>query len=314
MPYEKHVSTLRPGDLFRDWLVYVLRDRIANKKCNVRVFKIRPASHTVCRFEFKGEGFSVVAKFYAEPIGWKRNYDPIKAMEREFHILKKVEQIIDVPRPIAIRSDFSCVLITEHIPGNNLHKFMKTENGLYDRLIAVAQILRKLHDNTKSNYHKQDEFAHFHKILDQLKLDRNVRLEFDQLLGDWWHSGTLDQSYGCRIHNDANPENYLFMGDRVYAIDFESSWDHASFVHDLGVIAAELKHYFAFHKNDGQMAEPYIGHFLWHYSRNEQEFRKITDALPFFMALGFLRMVRLGVAPDHSGYIFQEAIACLKAR
>ncbi len=314
MQSEKHVSTLPPGDVFRDWLVYISGDQIVNKKCKIRVFRIRPASHTVCRYEFIGEGYSVVAKFYAEPIGWKRNYNPAKATEREFQMLKKVERIIDVPRPIAYRADFSCVLVTEHISGQPLYKFMKTENGLYDRLTAVAQMLRRLHDNTKTSYHKQDEFAHFHKVLNQLRLDRSVRLMYDRLLGDWWYSSILDLPYGCRIHNDANPENYVFQGDKVYALDFESSWDHANFVHDLGVIAAELKHYFEFHKNDSQQAEPYIGHFLWHYSRGEEEFRRITRALPFFMALGLLRMVRLGVAPHHSSYLFREAIACLRAR
>jgi tRNA A-37 threonylcarbamoyl transferase component Bud32 len=314
MRSEKHVSTLAPGDVFRDWLIYVSGDRIVNKRCKVRVFRISPASHAVCRYEFMGEGYSVVAKFYAEPIGLKRNYNPAEAMEREFQMLKIVERIIDVPRPIAIRKDFSCVLVTEHIPGKPLYKYMKTENGLYDRLTALAQMLRKLHDNSATSYHEQDEFAHFHKVLDQLKLDRNARLAYDRLLGDWWYSNILDLPHGCRIHNDANPENYVFHGNRVYAIDFESSWDHASFVHDLGVIAAELKHYFAFHKNDGQRAEPYIGHFLWHYSRGEQEFRRTTRALPFFMALGFLRMVRLGVAPHHSAYLFKEAVACLRAR
>jgi tRNA A-37 threonylcarbamoyl transferase component Bud32 len=311
---EKHVSTLRPGDAFRDWLVHELDGRIGNKKCNVRVFMIDPASHTVCKYEFIGEGYSVVAKFYAEPTGWKRSYNSANAMEREFQMLRKIERIIDVPRPIAMRKDFSCVLVTEYISGKPLYKFMKTENGLYDRLTAVAHLLRKLHDNTKTSYHKQDEFAHFHKVLDQLKLDRNVRLMYDRLLGDWWYSTILDQPYGCRIHNDANPQNYVFHENRVYAIDFESSWDHASFVHDLGIIAAELKHYFAFHKNNAQRAEPYIGHFLWHYSNGEEEFRRITRALPFFIALGLLRMVRLGFAPNHSAYIFKEAAACLGAK
>jgi hypothetical protein len=62
------------------------------------------------------------------------------------------------------------------------------------------------------------------------------------ILGDWWHSNLLDQPYGCRIHNNANRVNYVFQHDRFYALDFESSWDHASSVHDLGIIAAELKH------------------------------------------------------------------------
>jgi tRNA A-37 threonylcarbamoyl transferase component Bud32 len=314
MPLEKQVNTLRSGDVFRDWLIHVLGDRIGNKRCNVSVFKICPASHTVCRYEFIGEGYSVVAKFYAEPTGWKKSYNPARAMEREFQMLRKIEQIIDVPRPIVMRKNFSCVLVTEYIPSRSLYKFMKKENGLYDRLTAIAHLLRKLHDNTKTSYHKQDEFAHFHKVLDQLKLDRNVRLSYDRMLGNWWHSTILDSPYGCRIHNDANPQNYLFHENKVYAIDLESSWDHASFVHDLGIIAAELKHYFAFHKNNGQRAEPYIGHFLWHYSNGEEEFRRITRALPFFMALGLLRMVRLGIKPDHSAYIFKEATACLEAK
>lgn len=38
---------------------------------------------------------------------------------------------------------------------------MKTDNGIYDKLMAVAHTLRKLHDGTKTSYHKQDVFAIF---------------------------------------------------------------------------------------------------------------------------------------------------------
>jgi hypothetical protein len=102
-----------------------------------------------------------VAKFYAEPTGWKKDYDPARTMEREFEPLKNVEQIIDVPRPIAVRKDFSCVLVTEHVSGKCFFQFMKTDNGIYDKLMAVAHTLRKLHDGTKTSYHKQDVFAIF---------------------------------------------------------------------------------------------------------------------------------------------------------
>lgn len=128
---------------------------------------------------------------------------------------------------------------------------------------------------------KHDEFAHFHKVLDQLRLDRETRLKYDRLLGDCWYSTLLDQPCGCRIHSDANPVNYVFRHNRVCALDFESSWDHASPVHDLGIIAAELKHYFGVHKKNGNRAEPYIGHFLWHYSTSEDEFRRITGTALF---------------------------------
>lgn len=39
---ERQVSTLKPGDVFRDWLVDALGDRLHHKKCDVRVFKIGP--------------------------------------------------------------------------------------------------------------------------------------------------------------------------------------------------------------------------------------------------------------------------------
>ena len=122
----------------------------------------------------------------------------------------------------------------------------------------------------------------------------------------------LDLPFGCRIHGDANPMNYLFNHDKVYVLDFESSQEHTQFGLDLGFVAAELKFLFAVHRRDERMAEPYIGHFLWQYSRNEQEFHANTRAIPFFMSLGLLRMARLGQKADRRAYIFREAKACLE--
>ncbi len=204
--------------------------------------------------------------------------------------------------------------MTEYVAGRSLYKHMKMEKDLYDKLTLVAHTLRRLHDHTRSYYRKQDEFAHVHKVLDQLELNRSARESYNHLMGNWWYGPLLDWPYGCRIHNDANPMNYVFEGDKVYLMDLESSWEHANPVHDLGIVAAELKHYFALHKGDDRRAELYIGHFLWHYSSSMEEFRRITQALPFFMALGLLRMGRLGIDPDNSAYIHNEATACLRAR
>lgn len=123
---ERHVNTLRHGDAFRDWLVDIVGERIRNKKCNVAVHKISPASHTVCRYEFVGENYSVVAKFYAEPTGWLNKYDPAKSMQREFDIIRSMDKIINVPRPIAARKDYHCVLVTEHVRGKPLFKLFTT--------------------------------------------------------------------------------------------------------------------------------------------------------------------------------------------
>jgi hypothetical protein len=68
-----------------------------------------------------------------------------------------------------------------------------------------------------------------------------------------------------------------------------------------------------YHRKNARMAEPYIGHFLWQYSRNEHEFHAITRVLPFFMSLGLLRMARLGQGADQRDFIFREAKACLES-
>jgi thiamine kinase-like enzyme len=79
------------------------------------------------------------------------------------------------------------------------------------------------------------------------------------------------------IHNDANPANYLFSRGKVFALDFESSWNHAHPVHDLGIVSAEPKKYSGWNKHDPRRAEPYIGRFLWQYSRSQAEFSRVTQ-------------------------------------
>jgi len=310
---EYQVNTLGRGDIFRDWLVHLLGEKIRHKDCRVLVYKIEPTSHTVCRYKFEGEDYSVVAKFYAEPTSWKKDYNPAKSMEREFKNLKRVEKLIDIPKPLAVKKRFNCVLVTEYVRGVPLYAFMKSENGLYDRLTAVAHLLRRLHDNTATSYHKFGDFYKFHQTLNQLGLNKQEREEFNHLLGAWWHSPLLDRSNGCMVHHDANPLNYIFDGQKVYALDFESARSHAHPAHDLGVMAAELKHYFAMHKGDASRAENYIGHFLWQYSKSGSEFQSITSALPFFMSLGLLRIHRLRIDPDRGEFIFREARACLRS-
>ena len=77
---DRHVNILNPGDPFRDWLVEeVVGDRLRNKNCSVNVFKYN-SSHTVCKYQFKGEHFSVMAKFFAEPTGQLKDYNPYKGM------------------------------------------------------------------------------------------------------------------------------------------------------------------------------------------------------------------------------------------
>ena len=313
MAREKRVGALGSKDAFRNWLVEALGSRVSDRNCPINVYRIKPSSHTVCRYEFPTQGFSAVAKFYGEPTGWKRDYDPVLALDKEFQTLKKMGRIIDIPQPLGTHRDFHCALLTDYVQGRSLYKCLEKDDCIYDRLTAVAQVQKRLHTQTRSEYRKDHAFARFHKVLNQLRLDDKTRMKYNQLLGRWYHSSRLDLSSGCLVHGDANPMNYLFHNDRVYVIDFESSKDHAHHAHDLGLIAAELKHYFAVHQGNGALAEPYIGHYVWQYCRNEQEFYDVTRALPFFMSLGWLRMARLSMAMEHRSYVLREAEACLRS-
>ncbi len=308
-----HVSTLGPGDVFRDWLVYTLGDRIKNKYCNVEVFKYSPSSHTVCRYKFKGERYSVIAKFFAEPTGKLKRYNAYEAMVREYSNLRAVQSIINVPAPIAMHQDFNCALVTEYVSGKSLSWYLAHNRDLFGRLTSVAHTLHRLHKNTRHDYYdKSRDFANFHSVLDQLKLDHSTRSLFNELLGKWWYSSLLDQAQGCMIHRDATPSNYVFHNEIPYILDLESSWHNAHYARDLGIMCSELKNHFELHKGSGVLAEPYIGHFLWHYSKNENDFHRTTKVIPFFMSLGFLRSARLHRHYLHHEYLIKEAAECLK--
>jgi hypothetical protein len=59
------------------------------------------------------------------------------------------------------------------------------------------------------------------------------------------------------------------------------------------------------------IAEPYIGNFLWEYSKDERDFANITRVLPFFMSIGLLRSARLHRG-SYRNYLIKETRACLK--
>ncbi|MDW5549041.1 phosphotransferase [Methanosarcina sp.] len=308
----EYIRTVKPGNTFRDWLVEVLGDRIHNKNCEVRVFKLSHASHRICKYEFKDEKFSIIAKFFAIPTGMIKKYDSYGLMKKEYEDLKKTRKIIDVPEPIAINKDFNCVLVSKYVPGKTLFWYLKHRKELKEKLELIADMLRKLHENTKTYYDKENEFSKFHYVLNHLKINRRMKKEYKHLLGKWWHSSLLDTKNGCMIHNDSTPVNFVFHKGRSFLLDFDLAARHGHFACDLGILCAELKYYFA-RKGSSQEADSYIHHFLKHYSKNEKEFHKITKVIPFYMAYGLLRIAMLKSDTSYRDYPLREAKNCLEA-
>ncbi|ABN58110.1 conserved hypothetical protein [Methanoculleus marisnigri JR1] len=298
---------LKADDAFGNWLAEVLADRLAGWHGTIRACRMEPASHVVCRYEFPGTGLTVVGKFFGAPTGARTRYNADAAMKNEFSRLHRVSGWIRVPHAIATNSRFKFVLVTEYVPGPTLRELLDAGVSLYDPLTGVAHLLRRLHDGTRTSCKRERDFAYFHAVLDQNGLPGPLRKWFDRLLGAWWHSTRLDRE-GCTVHGDATLSNYLFDGG-VCAIDFEGARNHTHPVRDLGILAAELR------ASGGSIstAEDYIGHLLWHYSRSEEEFRHHTAVLPFFMALGHLRIARLPWRTAERDWLLAEAEACLGA-
>lgn len=304
---------ISPGDPFRDWLVSLFDGQVRDPACCLTVSQIRPASHMVCRCTSEGRDLDVVVKFFAEPTGKFREYDPERAMKREYRMLIKAQRAgVPVARPVAVNKTFKCALVTIYVPGTPLGTDITDCSSLYSRLSAVARVMRLLHARRSSSYEKVREFSTFHDVLGQVELSQRKRGRFNDLLGAWWHSGDLDRRRGCMIHRDATPANYLFQGEQVTAIDFESAWTRAHPVHDLGVFCAEMKFLFRGRHGDPNAAEPYIGHLLREYASSSAEFEGVTAALPFFMALGYLRTARLDLGENDRRWLIKEAERCLR--
>lgn len=306
---EREIGYLESGDAFGGWLADVLAGRLPERGGEVRVYRIEPASHVVCRYEFVDAGVSVIGKFFGAPTGAKTRYNAKEAMANEFYRLRRAAELIRVPRPLATNNRFHAVLVTEYVPGPTLRELLGTGAPLHDSLTGVAQLLRRLHDGTRTTCNRERDFAYFHAVLDQNDLPVFRRERFDRLLGAWWHSPRIRRDEGCTVHGDAAPGNYLFDGSTC-AIDFEGARDHAHPIRDLGILAAEIK---TSPGSSPGAAEDCIGRLLRHYSGGEEEFRRSTDVLPFFMALGYLRIARLPWRTAERDWLLSEAEACLAA-
>ena len=88
-------------------------------------------------------------------------------------------------------------------------------------------------------------------------------------------------------------------------------------VYDIGFLAAELKHHFAWRLHTAEAADPFIDHFLYAYCEGSSDpdavFVKISGRNPFYMALGEIRVARNSWLPQkHRVWLIEEALRCLK--
>ena len=119
------------------------------------------------------------------------------------------------------------------------------------------------------------------------------------------------------IHGDITPTNIIFHPeDGLTAIDLERM-RCADPVYDLGFLAAELRHHFAWRILKADAAEPFITHFFREYCEQFPDpgpvFDRITHRNRFYMALGELRIARNAwLPPGHRKWLVEEAFRCFR--
>ena len=277
-----------------------------------RVYRI-PASNHVYLYEESRSQTRFIGKFFNGVKG-RSAESAYCRMEREFNNLTYLRSIgADgdphyVTRPLGHNADLDCVLVEEFCYGTPLADFILgaihdgKRDALYEKLTSLAWFLASLHNRTANGIGVDfnRDCTYFDRIMAQLKrwgkMGWGEAEEFLWLKNQWREQSFMWEDQQVLVHGDVTPTNILFgNGLWVIAIDLERM-KAADRVFDVGRLAAEIKHFFMQYTGNKNLAEPFIGHFLWeyacHFPDRQRAFDAITRRLPFYMGSTLLRIAR----------------------
>jgi len=233
-----------------------------------------------------------------------------------------------VVRPVSKSEKIAYLLVEDFARGHDLDYYIAKAayEGQHQRLLGkltkLARFLVDLHNRTagsiRVNFTDSREYFIYlvnslvrREVVDLPTAERLTRLGYE-----WEQSADMRADVSVLVHGDATPTNFIFHhDDGMTAIDLERVHP-ADRMYDVGMIAAELKHHFAWRILQAGAAEPFIEHFLRVYCQGfpdpESAFRACTHRSQFYMALGELRIARNSWLPwKHRKWLVKEAICCL---
>jgi serine/threonine protein kinase len=289
------------------------------------------SSKNVYLYRESHSGVRIVGKYYPN-----RNHGGPNKGEMEFRNLLHLRSLgFDklphyIVRPLGFNPAIGNVLLMEYLEGeplgtiidNGVHQ--RKHNRLYRKLSALAAFLANLHNRTAVD--RPIEFGEMRRymqsLLITLRLKRGLPVddgeELSNLLAHWQSRDFMWQDRQVLVHGDVTPANILFgHGPDVLAIDLERmQW--ADRVFDLGRLCGELVHSFYIGTSNPENAEPFIGHFLWEYSRHFTDrnaaFGAVTRRLPFYMGMTLLRIARnWWISPEYRPQLIERAKRMLRS-
>ena len=191
------------------------------------------------------------------------------------------------------------------------------------KLRMLAHFLSQLHrlPTRKGAVHFEVISNYFRAVVKSLAIDGIIDIrkvdEFYRLCDSWERNTDIWNDSLVLVHGDVTPTNFIFDPEEgITAIDLERM-RRSDRAYDIGLLAAELKHHFAWRVLQADAAEPYIRYFIESYcsmfENNEVLFKTVTYRNCFFMALGELRIARnTWLHRNHRKWLTEEALRCLQ--
>lgn len=289
--------------------------------------------HGVYLYQEQNSHAIVVGKFYGDRHGIPKTVRE-RLLDLEFSRLSTARAAgfdrspHQVVQPLSKSKRINCVLVEKFARGHDLDHYIAKAaydgqgRRLFRKLSKLAHFLCELHNRTAGpeRVDFRDNIAKFRLLLDVLLrdgvADGGASDSLRRQARGWERKERMWSDVAVWVHGDATPTNFFFHShDGVTAIDLERM-RRTDRAYDVGMLSAELKHHFAWRTGRADMAEPFIGHFLWSYAANFQDreaaFRAVLQRSRFYMALAELRLARNDWLPwEHRKWLVAEAGRCL---
>jgi hypothetical protein len=324
-------------DIVAQWMLRLARERpeLFGRGGNWKVTALREpqvSSHGTRIYRIDGR--LVHVKFFGRALGRTgTTYEPAREMEAEYRALQEYERRgfasgrYQVVRGLGCSEEADCALATLYVEGESLLALMagairgeRGEADLYMGLELAAGLLKKIHTTMPQSYFV-DQCELFYSYLKSMfyleergVLDGYHRRVMKGLAG-WYDFRPLFGQRGVTVHGDANPSNFKINEGIIYAFDVERSRPRRSPCVDLGAMAAELVHQFAYLKHNASAAEPFVAHFLRAYEPDGRARLEISRVLPFFVSQSLFKVAMLGYwSPGHRKFLVEQGVRQIEVR
>lgn len=217
-------------------------------------------------------------------------------------------------------------LLLEYVPGPTLDDFMARSRdsvaaaaALQERLVRLARLLAWFHTRPvpPAPISPLPAFLYQEKLRGQLlehglldpagsRFLEGARTAWEKRFAAWPDRQVL-------LHGDATPTNFLFPDGRAVAVDLERL-RLGDRLFDLGWVAGELRHAFAWRFQDPAAAGPFITAFVRAYREAVAGAAALLERLerltPFYMALALWRIARNAyLAWDYRRWLVEEGLS-----